>query len=68
MSRTGRSRPFHAEADGVNSRDIVRMLIKDVQRPSWDVPALEKKPRRGIGQFLTDLLLGKARKRGVSRV
>ncbi|MCG3184737.1 MAG: hypothetical protein ICCCNLDF_02866 [Planctomycetes bacterium] len=59
---------FHAEADGVNSRDIVRMLIKDVQRPSWDVPALEKKPRRGIGQFLTDLLLGKARKRGVSRV
>ncbi|MCZ7605047.1 MAG: MoxR family ATPase [Planctomycetota bacterium] len=59
---------FHAEADGVNSRDIVRMLIKDVQRPSWDVPALEKKPRRGIGQFLTDLLLGKSKKRSVSRV
>ncbi len=59
---------FHAEADGVNSRDIVRMLIKDVQRPSWDVPALERKPRRGIGQFLTDLLLGKSKKRSVSRV
>jgi MoxR-like ATPase len=59
---------FHAEADGVNSRDIVRMLIKDVQRPGWDVPAQEKKPRRGIGQFLTELLLGKNKRRNASKV
>jgi MoxR-like ATPase len=59
---------FHAEADGVNSRDIVRMLIKDVQRPGSDVPAQEKKPRRGIGQFLTELLLGKNKRRNASKV
>ncbi|MCB9934936.1 MAG: MoxR family ATPase [Planctomycetes bacterium] len=58
---------FHAEADGVTSRDIVRMLLKDVQRPDWDVPALEKKQRRGIAQFFTDLLLGKPKKRGASK-
>ncbi|MCC6572838.1 MAG: AAA family ATPase [Planctomycetes bacterium] len=34
---------FHAEADGVNSRDLVRKLLKDVPRPAGDEPAAEKK-------------------------
>ncbi len=33
---------FHAEADGVNSRDIVRKLIKEVPRPAGDEPAQEQ--------------------------
>lgn len=54
---------FHAEADGVNSRDIVRMLVKQVQRPAWDVREEEKKARRTMGQWFTDLILGKPKKR-----
>ncbi|MCB9894715.1 MAG: MoxR family ATPase [Planctomycetes bacterium] len=59
---------FHAEADGVNSRDIVRMLIKDVPRPAWDVREEERKARRSPGQFLLDLLLGKSKKRKPAKV
>ena len=59
---------FHAEADGVNSRDIVRMLIKDVPRPAWDVREEERKSRRSPAQFLLDLLLGKSKKRAPAKV
>lgn len=58
---------FHAEADGVNSRDIVRMLIKQVRRPAWDVHEQEKKSRRSIGDFLRDLVLGKPQKRKATK-
>jgi MoxR-like ATPase len=57
---------FHAEADGVNSRDIVRLLLHDVPRPEWDVEPATPTEHRGIWEVVRDLILGKPRKRSVA--
>lgn len=54
---------FHAEADNISSRDVVRRLIRDVPRPAWDTPAIEKKPRAGLRDWIERILLGKRKQR-----
>jgi MoxR-like ATPase len=58
---------FHAEADGVSSRDIVRMLIRDVQRPAWDIQVEGTKETRSFSEMLARFFLGKGGKRGMQR-
>ena len=56
---------FHAEADNITSRDIVRRLIKEVPRPSWDEPHIERKPRANILAKALHWLLGQPHKSAV---
>lgn len=49
---------FHADADNVNSRDIVRKLVKEVPRPAGDEPYVEKIVRDGLGKKFVRWLFG----------
>ncbi|MBK9976263.1 MAG: MoxR family ATPase [Planctomycetes bacterium] len=53
---------FHAEADNITSRDLVRKLIQEVPRPSWDVPYTEKKTRANIFSKAMQWLFGNPKK------
>ncbi|MCC6464137.1 MAG: MoxR family ATPase [Planctomycetes bacterium] len=53
---------FHAEADNVTSRDLVRKLIREVPRPAFDEPFVEKKQRTGPLTWLARWLFGQPRK------
>ncbi|MBZ0135132.1 MAG: AAA family ATPase [Planctomycetes bacterium] len=58
---------FHAEADAITSRDIVRTLIRDVRRPDWDIQVETVKKSRSIGEMFTRLVLGKGGTRRADR-
>jgi MoxR-like ATPase len=53
---------FHAEADGVTSRDLVRELLKTVPRPAWDEQYVERKPRKSLLGGVRRWLLGTPQK------
>ena len=52
---------FHAEADDVSSRDLVRMLLRQVERPEGDEPYLQVESRPGLISRLRRWLLGDPR-------
>lgn len=54
---------FHAEADNISSRDVVRQLLTSVARPAWDTPAFEKKRRGGLLEWVERIVLGKRKQR-----
>ena len=54
---------FHAEADGVNSRDIVRKLIDEVPRPVWDAQLEGAHRSFSLMDWLSRVVLGKGGKR-----
>ena len=58
---------FHAEADAVTSRDIVRTIIRDVRRPAWDVQVESVKESRSFGEIFKRFLLGKGGTRRAER-
>jgi MoxR-like ATPase len=58
---------FHAEADAITSRDIVRTLIRDVRRPAWDVQVQGEKQSRSLSEMLARLLLGRGGRRKAGR-
>ncbi len=49
---------FHAEADNVTSRDLVRQLIKEVPRPTWDEQYEEVRQRKSIWTGVRTWLFG----------
>jgi MoxR-like ATPase len=49
---------FHAEADNVTSRDLVRQLIKEVPRPTWDEQYEEVRQRKNIWTGVRTWLFG----------
>ena len=49
---------FHAEADGITSRDLVRELIRDVPRPAFDERYVERVESTGFVGWLRRWLLG----------
>jgi MoxR-like ATPase len=53
---------FHAEADGVTSRDLVRQLIRDVPRPAWDEPHAEARERKSVWAAVRHWLLGEKKR------
>jgi len=55
---------FHAEADNITSRDIVRQLIATVPRPAGDVA--DEAPQSGmtLWERIVELVVGKRRARG----
>ncbi len=53
---------FHADADNVTSRDIVRKLIKEVKRPAGDEPYVEKVTRENWGKKFMRWLFGEPQK------
>ncbi len=54
---------FHADADNVTSRDIVRKLIKEVKRPAGDEPYVEKVVRENWGKKFMRWLFGEPQKK-----
>ena len=54
---------FHADADNVTSRDIVRKLIKEVKRPAGDEPYLDKIVRENWGKKFMRWLFGEPQKK-----
>ncbi|MBK8206178.1 MAG: MoxR family ATPase [Planctomycetes bacterium] len=57
---------FHAEADSVTSRDLVRDLIKQVQRPAWDTQHEEVRQRKNWLGGIRKWLLGERAKKAFS--
>ena len=53
---------FHADADNVTSRDIVRKLVKAVPRPAGDEPYVEKVVRENWGKKFMRWLFGEPQK------
>jgi len=54
---------FHADADNVTSRDIVRKLIKEVKRPIGDEPYVDKIVRENWGKKFMRWLFGEPQKK-----
>ncbi len=54
---------FHADADNITSRDLVRGLLKTVQRPIGDEPFREKIEREGFGKKFMRWLFGEPQKK-----
>jgi MoxR-like ATPase len=54
---------FHADADNVTSRDIVRKLIKEVKRPTGDEPYVDKIVRENWGKKFMRWLFGEPQKK-----
>jgi len=54
---------FHADADNVTSRDIVRKLIKEVKRPAGDEPYVDKIVRENWGKKFMRWLFGEPQKK-----
>jgi MoxR-like ATPase len=55
---------FHAEADNVTSRDIVRKLIASVPRPAGDVEPEDRRVRVPLSRWLWELIIGRPGRRG----
>jgi MoxR-like ATPase len=53
---------FHADADNVTSRDIVRKLLKEVKRPAGDEAYVDKIVRENWGKKLMRWLFGEPQK------
>ncbi|MHC4841240.1 MAG: AAA family ATPase, partial [Planctomycetota bacterium] len=49
---------FHADADRISSRDLVRQLIKDVPRPAFDEAHYEHKPKVSVVSRVINWLMG----------
>ena len=58
---------FHAEADAITSRDIIRTLVRDVRRPAWDIQVETTRQRRSFGEVFGRFLLGKGGTRRTQR-
>lgn len=54
---------FHAEADNVSSRDLVRDLIKLVPRPQWDTQHEDVRKKRNLLGGIKKWLLGEKAKK-----
>jgi MoxR-like ATPase len=54
---------FHADADNVTSRDIVRKLLKEVKRPTGDEPYVDKIVRENWGKKFMRWLFGEPQKK-----
>lgn len=49
---------FHAEADNVTSRDLLRQLITEVPRPEWDQEYEAPRPRNALWSKVRKWLIG----------
>lgn len=58
---------FHAEADAITSRDIVRTLLRDVRRPAWDIQVETAKQSRSFTEMFKRLIFGKGGTRSAVR-